>query len=158
MAAKKVFTTRKEELEGIHIGAHPAYEFDKFDVLPRNGGNQCAVTFYDIAPGKSNFPFHYHTASEEIFYIIAGEGVVETDEGEVPISAGSVIVCPAGEEGTHRITNTSDSEKLTYIDIDTIPKADMAVYPKTGKIGVFTNDGFTRWYKKDGNINYYDGE
>ncbi len=155
---KKVFVTRKEELQATHVGAHPAYEFDKRDVLPRDGGSQCAVTFYDIAPGKSSYPFHYHTSSEEIFYVIAGTGVVETNEGEVAISAGSVIVCPAGEGGAHRITNRSDREPLTYIDIDVVPITDMAVYPKTGKIGVFTRDGFTKWYKKDGNIPYYEGE
>ncbi len=158
MAVKKIFTKKKEELESMHIGSHPAYEFDKFDVLSRNGGNQCAVSFYDIAPGKSNYPFHYHVDSEEIYYIISGKGIVETNEGDIPISVGSVIVCPAGEEGAHKITNTSDSETLTYIDIDTIPKTDMAVYPKTGKIGIFTNDGFTKWYKKDTDVKYYEGE
>lgn len=158
MAVKKILVTRKEELQSVHVGAHHAYEFDKADVLPRNGGNQCSVVLYDIAPGKSNYPFHYHVASEEIFYIISGEGVVETNDGDIPISAGSIIVCPAGEDGAHRITNTSDSEPLTYIDIDTVPKVDMAVYPRTGKIGVFTTDGFTKWYKEDGNVKYYDGE
>ncbi len=155
---KKVFVTKKEELEPAHVGAHPAYEFDRREVLPRNGGNQCAVIFYDIAPGKSNYPFHYHTASEEIFYIISGNGVVETNEGDIPVSAGSVIVCPAGEEGAHRITNRSESEPLSYIDIDVVPATDMAVYPKTGKIGVFTRDGFAKWYKKDGDVKYYEGE
>ncbi len=83
---------------------------------------------------------------------------METNEGAISISAGSVIVCPAGEGGAHRITNTSDSEVLTYLDVDTIPVTDMAVYPRTGKIGVFTNDGFMKWYKTDNNINYYEGE
>ena len=158
MAIKKIFVGKKEELPSTHIGLHPAYEYDKAEVLPRNAGNQCAVIFYDIAPGKSNYHFHYHIASEEIFYIISGEGILETNEGEIPISAGSVIVCPAGEEGAHRITNTSESEPLTYIDIDTVPKTDMAVYPRTGKIGVFTTDGFAKWYKADGNVKYYDEE
>ena len=155
---KKVLVTKKDDVKAAHVGFHPAYEFDKRDVLPRDGGNQCAVTFYDIAPGKSNYPFHYHTASEEIFYIIAGEGVVETNEGAIPISAGSVVVCPVGEEGAHRITTPSGSEPLTYINIDVVPTVDMAVYPKTGKIGVFTRDGFTKWYKTDGNVPYYEGE
>jgi uncharacterized cupin superfamily protein len=155
---EKILVTKKEEINPVRIGFHPAYEYNKFEVSPRNGGNQCAVIIYDIDPGKSNYPFHYHSGSEEIFYIISGHGIVETNDGEISVSAGSVIVCPAGEGGAHKITNTSDSEVLTYIDIDTIPKTDMCVYPKTGKMGVFLNDGFMKFYKLNNDVKYYDGE
>ena len=154
----KVFTTKKEELKPVHSGCHHAFEYDKYEVSPRNGGNHCTVNFYDIAPGKSNYPFHYHSDSEEIFYIISGHGIVETGDGEIPISAGSVIICTAGEGGAHRIANKSDSELLSYIDIDTIPKTDMCFYPKSGKIGVFTSDGFAKFYKTDSDVAYYEGE
>ncbi|MDR0293592.1 MAG: cupin domain-containing protein [Oscillospiraceae bacterium] len=155
---EKVFVTKKEKIKPKHVGSHPAYEYDKFEVSPRNGGNQCAVTFYDIAPGKSNYPLHSHSGSEEIFYIISGHGTVETGGGEMPVSAGSVMICPAGEGGTHRITNQSDSEVLTYIDIDTVPKTDMCVYPESGKVGILTNDGFAKFYKANDNVMYYEGE
>ena len=155
---EKIFVTKKEEIKPIRIDIHPAYEYNKFEVSPRNGGNQCAVTFYDIEPGKSNYPFHYHSGSEEIFYIISGYGIVETNDGEIPVSSGSVIICPAGEGGAHRITNKSDSEILTYIDIDTIPKTDMCAYPRTDKIGIFTNDGFAKFYKLNSDVKYYEGE
>lgn len=158
MPIEKVFVTTKENLQSTHIGFHPAYEYDKYEVLPRNGGNQCAVILYDIAPGKSNYPFHYHSGSEEIFYIISGQGIVETNDGEIPISAGSIIICPAGEGGAHKITNTSQEAVLTYIDIDTVPKTDMGVYPKSGKIAIFTNDGFAKVYKADSDVKYYEGE
>ena len=154
----KTFVTKKEEIKPIPFGLHPAYEFSKFEVSPRNGGNQCAVTFYDIAPGKSNYPLHYHTSSEEIFYIIRGHGIVETNDGEISISSGSVIICPSGKGGVHKITNKSDSEVLSYIDIDTIPTTDMCVYPKSEKIGVFLNDGFMKFYKQSNDVKYYDGE
>jgi uncharacterized cupin superfamily protein len=158
MAITKVLVTRKDELQPKHIGFHPAYEYDKCEVSPRNGGNQCAVAFYDIAPGKSNYPYHYHSSSEEIFYIISGNGVVETNDGEIPVSAGSIIICPAGEDGAHRITNISDSEVLTYLDIDTVPRTDMAIYPKSGKVGIFTDDGIAKIFKADDAVKYYDGE
>ncbi|MDR0286763.1 MAG: cupin domain-containing protein [Clostridiales bacterium] len=154
----KVLVTKKEEIKPSHVGFHPAYEYDKFDVSHRNGGNRCAVIFYDIVPGKSSYPFHYHSDSEEIFYIISGHGVVETNDGEIPVSQGSVVICPPGENGAHKITNKLDSKILTYIDIDTVPTVDMCVYPKSGKIGVFTKDGFAKLYKSGDAIGYYDGE
>ena len=113
MSIKKIIVTNKQEIEEKHFNYHPSFEYSKFEVSSRNSGNQCAVIFYDIAPGKSNYPLHYHSGSEEIFYIISGQGVVETNNTEIPISAGSVIVCPPGEHGAHRITNKSDSEVLS---------------------------------------------
>lgn len=155
---EKIRVTNKEKLQPIHIGYHPSYEYDKYEVVPRNGGNQCAVTIYDIAPGKSSYPFHYHSGSEEVFYIISGQGVVETNDGDVPISEGSIVFCPAGADGGHRITNTSSDGVLRYIDIDTVPKTDMGVYPKSGKLAVFTNDGFAKFYRADSDVSYYEGE
>ena len=158
MAIEKVTVTKKEELQAVHINAHQPYEYDRFMVSPRTGGNQCAVMFYDIAPGKSSYPLHYHSGSEEVFYIISGHGVVETIDGEISISAGSVVICPVGEGGAHKITNKSDTELLSYIDIDTVPKTDLCTYPKSGKIGIFGNDGYVKIFKSDSDVNYYDGE
>ena len=47
---------------------------------------------------------------------------------------------------------------LTYLDIDTIPRTDMCIYPKSNKIGIFTDDGFIKIYKIDSDVNYYEGE
>jgi uncharacterized cupin superfamily protein len=159
MALEKILVTAKKDLPSKHINFHPAYEYDKTEVVPldRASGNQCAVTFYDLEPGKANYPYHSHSASEEVFYIISGHGVVETNEGEIPVAAGSVVVCPPCEAGAHRIKNTSDTEKLCYIDIDTMPKADVAFYPKTGKIGVFAG-GSNKFYNASAECGYYDGE
>lgn len=158
MAVEKILVTTKQELESKHFGAHPAYGYDKADAVARMSGNQTAVSFYDVDPGKSNYPLHWHKDSEEIFYIISGTGVVETLDGTIPITAGSVVVCPAGEAGAHKITNTSPTEKLCYIDVDTIPPVDLAVYPKSGKFGVFTNDGTVKFYKAGAECGYYEGE
>jgi Uncharacterized conserved protein, contains double-stranded beta-helix domain len=158
MPIEKNIITKKENLPSEHVSSHPDYEYHIANVVPRHNGNQCAVAFYDIAPGKSNYPFHYHNYSEEVFYIISGQGIIETNEGNFPISAGSMIFCPAGADGAHKITNTSDTAPLCYIDIDTVPKTDMCIYPKTGKIGVYTHDGFNNVYKLDSGVGYYDGE
>jgi len=36
--------------------------------------------------------------NEEVFYIISGEGILETPEGNITISAGDTIICPASEK------------------------------------------------------------
>ena len=158
MPIEKILVTKKQDLTPRHQNAHPVYEFHSYDVVPRHTGTKSAVAFFDIAPGKSNFPFHWHDDSEEIFYIISGEGTLETNGGDIPVSAGTVIFCPAGAEGAHKLTNTSSFEPLCYIDIDTLPKTDLCVYPKTGKIGVYTKSNAGGVFKSDNSVGYYDGE
>jgi hypothetical protein len=34
----------------------------------------------------------------------------------------------------------------------------MCIYPKSNKIGIFTNEGFTKFYKQHSDVNYYEGE
>ena len=63
---------------------------------------------------------------------------------------------PAGSDGAHQLHNTG-SEALVYIDFDAIHDLDAALYPDTGKIGVW-GKGVNRVYPMDANIGYYDGE
>ena len=63
---------------------------------------------------------------------------------------------PANEGGAHKLTNTG-TETLAYIDFDVIHDLDAAVYPDSGKIGIW-GKGINKIYPKDGNVDYYDGE
>lgn len=50
---------------------HP-YEYNKYQVVKPNKESQISVSIYEIPPQKSNYPYHYHLKSEEVFYIISG--------------------------------------------------------------------------------------
>lgn len=158
MENRGVLITRQDNLVPTHKMEHDPYEYSKYKVTERDKGYQCFVAFYEIPPRKANYPYHYHLKSEEVFYIISGSGIVETPEGNKTISAGDVIICPASEEGAHKLINTSATEKLVYIDIDTVHKSDIVNYPKSGKIGIVTEGNPTAFYHKDSNVGYYEGE
>jgi len=101
----------KANINGItpkHVDEYKNYEYFKYEVTDSrqkyeaaspNEGNQTVVAFYALPPGKSNYPFHYHTTNEEVFYIMSGEAALETPGGRLNITAGDVIVCPAGKDG-----------------------------------------------------------
>ncbi|MDR0898550.1 MAG: cupin domain-containing protein [Oscillospiraceae bacterium] len=56
-----------------------------------------------LPPGAS-IGAHTHTGEAEMFYFIAGEGLV-TDDGEaVPVQAGDVMTTPSGH--SHSVQNT----------------------------------------------------
>lgn len=51
--------------------------------------------------------FHVHEKDSELFYLAKGEAVYNDNGTEYPVSAGDVMICPAGTG--HAITNNSDS-------------------------------------------------
>jgi len=164
---KKIIITCKEKIKPVHCNEHKKYEHykyevtdsrEKYEVRSPNEGNQTVVAFYELPPGKSTCPFHYHTVNEEVFYIISGSGILETPDGEYPIKAGDIFVCPAGKSGAHKITNSSEKENLVYLDVDTNKTPDIAYYPHSNKVGIRTADGVRDNFSLDSTIDYYDNE
>jgi len=111
---EKTLFTSKDKIEPKRE-MHGDFEYDKYLVLPR-AGNQCTIAFMDVAPGKSAYPYHCHVGITEVFYIISGDGLVITPDGERHVKSGDVIAFPPGDAGAHRIVNTSESETLCYLD------------------------------------------
>jgi len=151
------------EIETMHQNQHERYEFFRHAVSGtgaayREGEDgKMVVAFYTIPPGKSNFPYHYHTANEEVFYIISGSGVLETPQGDREIGAGDVVICPTGANGAHKITNSSATENLVYLDVDTNILPEIAIYPHTNKVGLRA-DGVREILDLGGKMDYYCGE
>lgn len=150
----KIRIVNKDAVEPAHRCEHEPYEYYKYEMSGEAG--QCYVALYELPPGKANYPYHYHMGREEIFYIISGCGTLETPEGEKPVRAGDVVICPAGPEGAHRLVNTSP-EKLVYLDCDTVDMPEVVLYPRSEKIGIIA-DGQARFYKTGEDVGYYEGE
>lgn len=148
--------SRIDEIDVKHKCEHEDFEYYRRDFVPRGSASQCKVSIYELPPMKSAYPYHYHTKNEEVFYIISGKGVLKTPDGEKNVTAGDLLFFPANAAGAHKLTNNS-SEKLVYIDFDTINDIDVAVYPDSNKIGVWGKD-INRVYRLDENVDYYDGE
>jgi len=112
-----------------------ALEFKNSTVASPEG--KTFVTFYTLAPGKTNFPYHYHTGMEEVYYIISGTGTLKTPEGDRTVTEGDVIIFPANEKGAHQLTNTSN-EALTYLDVDTKSSPEVVFFPEKGDFRIMT--------------------
>ena len=128
--------------------------------------NKMVTSLYEIPPGKSNYPLHYHTANEEIFFILKGKGKLRTSEGEFDIKAGDYLRFPASPHGAHQLINTSD-EPLHYLDVGTTEQPDVVVYPDSNKVGVFAgsapgqnpeNSVFKKYFKIETNTDYWKDE
>jgi mannose-6-phosphate isomerase-like protein (cupin superfamily) len=55
---------------------------------------------------------HHHAGSEEMYYLLAGEALMEIDGEEKRVTAGDAILIPVGTR--HQITNTG-ADDLTFL-------------------------------------------
>ena len=136
---------------------HEGYAYTRRDFVRRDEGEQMMVTVYEIPPLMAAYPYHYHADIEEVFYIISGHGLLRTPDGEREVSAGELIYFPADPGGAHKLTNLSETEKLIYIDFDTTADPNIALYPDSGKVGVW-GKGINKLFRMADEVGYYDGE
>jgi quercetin dioxygenase-like cupin family protein len=74
----------------------------------------CSQSFgiVHILPGKTN-PEHWHTAAEELVYMLQGECDIHTDDGEVvKLGVGQTLFIPQGVK--HELTNNG-WEPVVYV-------------------------------------------
>ncbi len=77
------------------------------------GAPNFALRRFIIAPG-GHTPRHTHNWEHEV-YVLCGEGVLVTDEGEVPLGPGQAILIPPDEEHQFRCTGAESLEMLCIV-------------------------------------------
>ncbi|MCL2702078.1 MAG: cupin domain-containing protein [Defluviitaleaceae bacterium] len=157
MKIEKALITNANQLTAKHQNVHHGYEYYRKTIISGENGNKCNVSVYEIPPGKSAYPYHYHFQSEEIFYIISGHGIVRTPDGNKNVTAGDILVFPAGEAGAHKLTNSSETEMLTYIDFDTYHSPEVSFMPDSNK-SVIYGKGLRKIISGEVEVDYYKGE
>jgi len=76
-------------------------------------GTQGSVMIYDEMARGNTSGAHYHLESDELFYVLEGEGNMLLGEEETEIESGYFIFVPSNED--HRITSSSENPlKVIY--------------------------------------------
>lgn len=127
------------------------------------GAKMIGFSLYEVAPGKSAFPSHFHCANEEAIYVLEGAGTLRLGEQEIPLRKGHFVTLPPGAGNAHRLVN-STGQTLRYICVSTAVEPDAMVYPDSDKIGVMAsasggpNRRPTFMFKRGTDVGYYEGE
>jgi uncharacterized cupin superfamily protein len=120
----------------------------------------------ELPPGHAAWPTHFHCANEEAVFIIQGTGELRIADQRVPLRAGDYVALPVGPEGAHQIYNNSGAP-LVYLAMSTMVPTDIAVYPRSDKIGVFGGAApggpkhervVAGFYRRIDAVEYWDGE
>jgi uncharacterized cupin superfamily protein len=105
-------------------------------VLPREkrplgdatGLTKIGINLTTLLPGKESSVRHYHTLEDEFVFVLEGEVVLRTDEGEQTLVPGMCAGFPAGMANGHQLVNRS-SRPARYLEISNRDPADTAEYP-----------------------------
>jgi uncharacterized cupin superfamily protein len=122
------------------------------------GSQRTGLRHCEVQPGMLNVPPHCHSAEEEIFVVLAGDGSLlswETGaEGpeEQSVRVGDTIARPAGTGVAHAFR--AGANGMSLLMYGTREPSDVCFYPRSGKISFRGLGVITRVERLD----YWDGE
>lgn len=104
------------------------------------GAKKLGYNLSIVPPGRRGCPFHSHRSQEEMFFVLAGTGVLRFGDAEHPVRPGDVIACPpGGPEVAHQLINTGTTD-LRYLAVSTKEEVEIVEYPDSGKVGCMVGD------------------
>lgn len=101
-----------------------------------------------LKPGGESALMHRHSRQDEFIYIIDGDPVLATDEGEVQLSPGMCAGFPAGGVAHHLVNRTG--RDVTYLEIGDRTPGDEGSYPNDDIAAKLGPDGKWQFTHKDG--------
>ncbi len=121
------------------------------------GSRRTGLRHAEALPGKLNAAPHCHSAEEEIFVVLDGEGDLLLWEAggvtEHPVRRGSIVARPPGSGVAHSFR--AGEQGMTLLMYGTRDPNDICFYPRSGKVffrgvGLITRLGES--------LDYWDGE
>jgi len=105
------------------------------------GLTQFGVNLLRLPPGAWSSQRHWHSVEDEFVWVLEGEAVLVTDQGEELLVAGDCAGFKAGEPNGHHLQNRSSRDAL-LLEIGSRDPEDETDYPD---IDLHVNDirGFT---------------
>jgi uncharacterized cupin superfamily protein len=112
------------------------------------GLEQFGANLVKLAPGAWSSQRHWHSAEDELVYMLEGEATLITEAGERPLRPGSAVGFKAGVADGHHLVNRSERDAIflvvgskreaedavDYPDIDlAIPRGTRAYHHKDGR-------------------------
>jgi uncharacterized cupin superfamily protein len=124
----------------------------------RFGAERTGMTVYELEPGQASWPYHFELVEEEWLFVIDGELVLRTPDGERTLRAGDVVCFAAGAAGAHAVRNAGDVVARYAMPCSVAPYGDACVYPDSGKFKISTRDGFDHRGRLGDHVDYWEGE
>ena len=134
------------------VDDRPGYAVVERDLARAAGSLATGLRHFVLEPGCLSAPPHCHSAEEEIFVVLDGEGTLLLGDEEQPVRAGTVVARPPGTRVAHALR--AGEGALTFLAYGTREPNDIAYYPRSGKV-YFRGVGLMTRLE---HLDYWDGE
>ena len=131
--------------------------------LQRPLGATLNAAVWELEPGATQAPYHFHHGGEELLIVLKGTPTLRSPEGERELKEGEVVHFPRGPEGAHQLSNRTDAA-VRYVVAASQGSPEIIEYPDSGKIAAMSRTEtaaggplFTVNRLEDA-VDYYDGE
>jgi uncharacterized cupin superfamily protein len=151
------------ELEPEDASDPPGYRVRGEQLGKAAGSQRLGASLYEIPPGNSICPYHWHSANEEMLIVLSGTPTLRTPEGERRLAEGDVVAFPVGERGAHKVTNDSPAP-LRVLMISEMNAPEVGVYPDSGKVMARQQPpgtpatGLRAIFRLEDGVDYWEGE
>lgn len=127
------------------------------DLGTATGSTRTGMQLFAVDAGRLSAPPHCHSAEEELFVVLEGDGALELlhPDGSAeshPVHAGHVIARPAGTGVAHAFG--AGDGGLTVLAYGHRDPSDVCFYPRSGKLSIRGVKAIFRVQRAD----YWDGE
>ena len=125
---------------------------------PLLGAAMTGASVYELPPGQSICPYHYEYGEEEWLVVLDGRPTLRHPEGTDQLDPWDAVCFPTGPEGAHAVSNGTD-QTVRVLMFSTRNQPAAAVYPDSGKIGIWTgNSDDDVMVEKSSGVGYWHGE
>ncbi len=130
------------------------------------GAKSIGMNWMQLLPGKTSFPFHFHTGIEEGVFVLAGTGEMRIGKDKVAVKQGDYIAFPPGPDYAHTLTNTG-THPLQYLALSNQNTTDICGYPDSKKFAFAGMADPSTWpegmwvrkmIKDQDSVDYFEGE
>lgn len=112
----------------------PGFEHVSRKVGAHLGAVTTGMRLLEVAPGARSYPFHCHSAEEELFVVLDGAGTLRLGDERHELRRGHVVSRPAGTGVAHQfIAGDGGLTVLCYSDIDS---RDVTFFPDSNKVNL----------------------
>ena len=151
------------EPEWDHGEDRPGWSYRGSSLGWQAGAERLGASLYELAPGQTLFPYHFHMANEEMLVVLAGRPHLRAPDGWRELVEGEVVFFRVGERGAHQLENRGDAP-VRVLMVSEMVGPDVTVYGDSGKVGVreaapgSRKPGMRENFRLADAVDYWDGE
>jgi uncharacterized cupin superfamily protein len=142
---------------------HEGFRVRGIPIGERAGSERLGASLYEIGPGDTAYPYHWHVANEEMLLVVSGELELREPDGTRTVGAGEVVAFTRGERGAHQFANRGD-RPARYLMLSEMNYPEICVYPDADKVGIrevapaAERDGMRLNFVRGDAVDYWHGE